>query len=58
MGQALLHSGKPGVVAEVAAVVVADQGPAVAVQIPKPVMEALVRFPAAPYQMRSAPPPA
>ena len=35
MGQALLHSGEPGVVAEVAAVVVADQDPAVAVQDPE-----------------------
>ena len=57
MSQALLHAGQPGVVAEVAAVVVADQGPAVAVQIPRPVIDALVRFPAAPYQIRSGPPP-
>ena len=35
MGQALLDSGEPGVVAEVAAVVVADQDPAVAVQDPE-----------------------
>src|SRR5262249_26905598 len=36
VGQALLDSGEPGVVAEVAAVVVADQDPGVAVQDPEP----------------------
>ena len=35
MGEALLDAGEPGVVAEVAAVVVADQDPAVALQDPE-----------------------
>src|SRR5437660_3238570 len=35
VGEALLDSGEPGIVAEVAAVVVADQDPAVAVQDPE-----------------------
>jgi hypothetical protein len=35
VSEALLDSGEPGVVAEVTAVVVADQGPAVAVQDPE-----------------------
>jgi len=56
-GEALLDSGEPGVVAEVAAVVVADQDPAVAARDPGPVISGFVRLPAAPYQMRSAPPP-
>ncbi len=36
VGQALLDSGQPGVVGEVAAVVVADQDPGVAVEDPEP----------------------
>ena len=57
VGNALLDAGEPGVVAEVAAVVVADQDPAVAVQDPEAGDRRFVRFPAAPYQIRSAPPP-
>ena len=56
MGEALLHSGEPGVVAEVAAVVVADQDPGVAVQDPEAGdRQPSVWLPTAPYQIRSSP---
>jgi hypothetical protein len=56
MGQALLDPGEFGVVAEVATEVVADQHPRKSSRIPNPLIEAFVRFPAAPYQTKSAPP--
>ena len=55
MRQALL-AGEPGVVAEVAAVIVADQDPAVAVQDPEARDRRPGAVPGCPYQIRSGPP--